>query len=398
MNDAVTRSEVCFLSAPGVMTPLGCDRTTLAEALFSARSGLQPCAGVVPDREVWLGRVASDGLPLPASLAHYDCRNNRLLIAAAKQIENVIETARTRYGRERIAVVIGSSTSGIAEGEAAVAAHVRGEQPPASYHYAQQEIGTPALALAAALDVHGPALTLSTACTSSTLAFLSARRLLRAGLADAVIVGGGDALCQLTVNGFAALASVSQGPCQPFAAGRDGINIGEGAVLFVMSREALDDSVVRFSGGGVASDAYHISAPHPDGVGARAALEAALTDAGLDATAIGYLNLHGTATEKNDAMEAPVVHALFGAQTPCSATKSLTGHLLGAAGAIEAAFCWLALTGQRLVPQAPCATYDPQLPPLNLVSRADAASLRHVLTANYAFGGSNAALIFSRAD
>lgn len=398
MNDAAKRSDACFLSAPGVMTPLGCDREQLADALFAARSGLQPLAGVVPEREVWLGRVVSDGLPLPPSLAHYDCRNNRLLLAAAAQLKTVIETARARYGSERIAVVIGSSTSGIAEGEAAVAAYARGEEPPATYHYAQQEIGTPALALAAALDLRGPALTLSTACTSSTLAFLSARRLLRAGLADAVIVGGGDALCQLTVNGFAALASVSQGRCQPFAAGRDGINIGEGAVLFVMSREALDDSVVRFSGGGVASDAYHISAPHPEGVGARAALDAALADAGVSAAAIGYLNLHGTATEKNDAMEAPVVNALFGAQTPCSATKSLTGHLLGAAGALEAAFCWLALSEQRLVPQAPCATYDPQLPALNLVTTAAAAPLRHVLTANYAFGGSNAALILSRVD
>lgn len=395
MNELINTAKY-YLSAPGLICPLGDNAPTIAEALFNGRPGLVAETGWLPERSAWLGKVDAALPAIPSSLSEFSCRNNQLLLAALQQLQPTLDALLQRYPRERIGVVIGSSTSGIDEGERAIAVQEQTGAFPPAFDYRQQEIGAPALFVARQLGVTGPAYTVSTACTSSTRAVLSARWLLQADLCDAVIVGGADSLCRLTVQGFAALESFSQAQCRPFSADRDGINIGEGAALFVLSREPLAEQSVRLLGGAASADAYHISAPQPDGLGAERALRGVLADAGLDAAAIDYLNLHGTATPKNDEMEAKAVHRVFGAALPCSSTKSLTGHLLGAAGAVELAFCYLALQHGRLPVQSLPRVADAALPALNLVTAPQQASLNTVMTANYAFGGSNVVLVLGR--
>ncbi|WP_146909563.1 beta-ketoacyl-ACP synthase [Arenimonas daejeonensis] len=326
-------------------------------------------------------------------------RNNALIELALAPIRAEVERAVDRYGPDRVAVVLGTSTSGVGESERAHRAFHRDGRWPQDFHYAQQEMGTPAHYLAHVLGLRGPAHVISTACSSSAKALASGARLLRAGLADAVIAGGADSLCEFTVAGFSALASVSQTRCNPFSRHRNGINIGEGAALFLMTREP---GPVRLAGWGESSDAHHMSAPEPTGEGPERAIHEALSRAGLKPADIGYVNLHGTATPQNDAMEAAVVSRVFGADTPCSSSKPLTGHTLGAAGAIEAGLCWLALTrhgGRALPPHWWDGEVDPALAPLHLVTpgaRAD-QPLRHVLSQSFAFGGSNAALVLGAA-
>lgn len=227
---------------------------------------------------------------------------------------------------------------------------------------------------------------------------MSARTLLQADLADAVIVGGVDSLCQLTLNGFKSLESISADLCQPFSLNRDGINIGEGAALFLMTKDAVGS--VSLLGAGAASDAYHMSAPHPQGRGARKAIEQACWQAGTAPADLDYINLHGTATRLNDSMESHVLNELGALGVPASSTKGMTGHTLGAAGAIEAALCWLALsdlnTGDQLIPHCWDNQPDPELAPLAFVEQGQSRPVRHCLSNSFAFGGNNLALILGR--
>jgi len=395
------------LAALGIVNALGNGGAdVLANLLAGHAPGMARRAGWIPGREVFVGEVfmgdVDAALPeWPAHLPRHRSRNNQLLLAAFAQIEAQARAVIERVGRDRVAVVIGSSTSGIREGEQAVAARARGEDFPPGYDYRQQEIGAPAQALAACLELEGVAYTVSTACSSSAKAFASARNLLDLDLCDAVLVGGADSLCGLTVNGFSALDSIAQARCNPFTATRDGIVIGEGAALFLLTREAAP---IVLCGVGESADAHHISAPHPEGEGAEAAMRAALADAGLAATDIDYINLHGTATPKNDAMESLAVARVFGAQTACSSTKPLTGHTLGAAGAIEVGLCWLllsALNRDALLPaQRGEGEFDPALPEIGLLRRdvAIAGGARRFLSNSFAFGGSNCAVIIGRGD
>lgn len=385
-----------FLHGLGIINALGSGADAVAQGLFAAdSSGMQQEAGWVPGLEMLVGRARGTLAEIPTPLAHLASRNNQLLLTALLQIQDLVQAAMTRYGTARIGVVLGSSTSGMAEGEAALM-----QQPtqalPKHYHYSQQELGSPALFLSQYLGLSGPAYTVSTACTSSAKAFQSARRLLQHGLCDAVLVGGVDSLCKLTLQGFSALESVSDVLCQPMSQQRKGINIGEGAALFLMSREP---GAIALLGIGESSDAYHMSAPSPDGLGAEIAMLAALAEAQLQPRDIGYLNLHATATIKNDAMESHVVARVFADGVDCSGTKPLTGHTLGAAGATELAFCWLALQHQQLPPHHWDQAWDTQLPRLKLVqaSQRFTGNQRTCMSNSFAFGGSNASLIIGDA-
>ena len=297
-------------------------------------------------------------------------------------------------------MVLGTSTSGIAESETAFREFRRTGSWPASFTYDMHEAGGLVEFAADALGLTGPAYAIATACSSSAKVFAAARRLIRAGICDAAVVGGSDSLCRMTLNGFNALGALSPGLCNPFSRNRDGINIGEGAVAFLMSRKP---GPVDLLGCGESCDAYHISAPEPDGVGAMAAMMGAVEDAGIAATDIAYINLHGTGTVLNDRMESAAVHALFGAQTPCSSTKALTGHALGAAGATEAAFLWLALHpgygDGRLPPHVWDGAADPELAPIALAgldARANLGRTPAMLSSSFAFGGNNVALVLGR--
>lgn len=389
-----TRTAV-YLSAPGMINALGATTDAIVDALGR---GVAP--GMAPRADApaggWVGRVTA---PLecapPAALAHFDCRNNRLLLAALAQIQPLVDAAIARYGPRRIGVVIGTSTSGVDAAEHTLARRAATGAMPAGFDYRQMEIGTAAPFVRAVLGVTGPAYTLSTACTSSAKAFAAARRLLQLKICDAVIVGGADSLCELTLQGFASLESVSPGRANPMSRNRNGINIGEGAALFVMSR---DEAAIRLAGVGESSDAHHISAPDPAGHGAEDALRAALADAGVAASAIGYVNLHATATRLNDEMEANVTARVFPHGVPASGTKPLTGHMLGAAGATELGFGWLTLARRIALPAHVWdGEHDPALPALDLVRderrlAGDAAG-RYVMSNSFAFGGSNASLI-----
>jgi 3-oxoacyl-[acyl-carrier-protein] synthase-1 len=334
-----------------------------------------------------------------ADLARYDCRNNRLLLAALAQIAPAIDAARERYGADRIGVVLGTSTSGIEAAEAAFVYHAKAGELPDNFNYRQMEIGTAAPFAAAALGVQGPAFTISTACTSSAKAFASARRLLQLQLCDAVVVGGVDSLCELTMQGFASLESTSAVRTNPMSVNRCGINVGEGAAVLLMSR---DEAAVRLAGVGESSDAHHISSPDPQGVGGELALRAALADAGIAPSALGYVNLHATATPKNDEMEAKLMARVFANGVATSGTKPLTGHQLGAAGATELGFAWLTLARDDvpLPHHLWDGEADPALPALDLVESERflprGAGTQYVMSNSFAFGGSNVSLILAR--
>lgn len=391
------------LPAMGLATPIGTGAAAVADALFTGtRSGLAVRDDFIPGRTVHVGAVNGALPPVPAGLEAWDSRNNRLMLLALDQIAGAVEDAARRFGRHRVAVVLGTSTAGIAEGEAAFAALQRDGAWPAGFQYRQQETGSLADFAARALGLTGPAYTVATACSSSGKVFGSARRLIRAGLADAAVVGGADTLCRMTVGGFAALEAMSAGLCNPFSANRDGINIGEAAAAFLMTR---DPAEVTLIGVGESSDAHHVSAPDPEGRGALAAMAAALDDAGLSPRDIAYVNLHGTGTPLNDSMEGKAMNALFGAGTLCSSTKAMTGHTLGAAGACEAAFLWLTLhrdhnPAGRLPPHLWDGAADPAIPLLALTEPGaalpDPQGPAAMLSSSFAFGGSNVALVFGR--
>lgn len=386
-----------FLPALGIVNALGSGADEVAPRLFAGdTTGMALEEGWLPDRPARIGRVRADLPGIPAVLSDYACRNNRLLLAAFAQIQREVEGALARFGPDRIGVVLGTSTSGIAEGEAAIAEHRRTGRLPQEFRYVQQELGAPALFLARCIGATGPAYCVSTACTSSAKAFVSARGLLRLGLCDAVVVGGVDSLCKLTLNGFAALESISTSVCNPMSRNRNGINIGEGAALFLMTREPGDGLPIAVLGAGESSDAYHISAPQPEGLGAEAAMRAALADAGLAAEEVDYLNMHATATPKNDEMESRAIDRVFPGGVAASGTKPLTGHMLGTAGATELAFCWLALCDGRLPPHVWDGQADSALPRLDLVGagrRFARESGRVCMSNSFAFGGNNACLL-----
>lgn len=395
-----------YLNALGLICALGSGHEEVARRLFAGdTSGMVEEGGWVPERILPVGAVKTRLPEIPTSLASHSSRNNQLLLAAALQIEPDIRQAIEQYGTSRIGVILGTSTSGIDEAGRGIATWLSDQQFPEDYHYQQQELGAAANFLAEWLQLSGPAYVISTACTSSARALLSARRALDMGLCDAVLCGGVDTLCKLTLNGFSSLEAVSQQRCNPFSRNRDGINIGEAAVLFLMTREASGEHSIALLGAGATCDAHHISAPEPSGRGARDAMQQALDNAGLRASQIAYLNLHGTATQHNDAMESLAVDAIFPDGVLCSSTKPMTGHTLGAAGALEAAFCWLTLAPENrdhaLAPHTWDGEADPLLPPLKWTdaqTRLAQTPKRYLMSNSFAFGGNNISLIIGDAS
>lgn len=401
-------TQAPVLTALGICCALGASKQQVWQAAVAgSRAGMVWRDDLLLAGQAVVVGAVTEKLPqIDPAFAHLSSRNNELAYCAYLQIAAEVQQAKQQYGTERIAVVLGSSTSGIADGEDALQQRLSSGSWPADYHYQKQEMVAPAQFIAAVAGVSGPAYVISTACSSSARALISARNLLTSGMADAVIVGGVDSLCRMTLQGFAALESVAAGFCQPFAEGRDGINIGEGAALFLMLRQAdvkacgEPKQPIELAGAGAAADAYHMSAPHPQGRGAEAAIRQALAQAGISASELGYINLHGTATPLNDAMESTVLQRLGADKVPASSTKSLTGHTLGAAGAIEAALCWLLLSDYNaafaLLPQVRDNPADAALPTLNFVQAGQQQALSLCLSNSFAFGGNNAAVILRR--
>lgn len=390
-----------YLQELGLLCALGDGVPAVRSALFQPDQpgSLTATDRYSPGRVLQLGLVDAALPDLSGQPAVYQTRNNAMAWAALAQIRPAVDAAIARHGAHRVAIVMGTSTSGLPEGEAARAQFERSRTWPEGFDYAQQELGNLAEFMAVALGVKGVAHVISTACSSGAKALASGARLLQAGLADAVIAGGCDVLGAFTVAGFSALESVSAEACNPLSVNRCGINLGEGAAIFLMGREP---GPVRLAGWGESSDAHHMSAPDPSGQGAMRSMRAALARAGLQPGAIDYLNLHGTATPHNDAMESIAVAEVLGQAVPVSSTKPLTGHTLAAAGAIEAAFSWLTLVDNPqglLPPHWWDGQADPALPVLSVVQPGQqlGRAPRHVLSNSFAFGGSNATLLLGAA-
>ncbi|NCT96348.1 MAG: beta-ketoacyl-[acyl-carrier-protein] synthase family protein [Comamonadaceae bacterium] len=382
-------------------TATSCLGQGLAEhtrALRESRSGLTPCRFETVDLPTWIGEVPGvDAVALPAALSAFDCRNHRLAWMGLQQdgFAERVREAVARHGTDRVGVFVGTSTSGILQTELAYR-----ERDPATgalpdwFHYdTTHNTGSVSAFVRAAFGLQGVAMALSSACSSSAKVFAAAARQLAAGTIDAAVVGGVDSLCLTTLYGFASLQLTSAEPCRPSDARRDGISIGEAAAFALLERDGAP-AAVRLLGVGESSDAHHMSAPHPQGLGARLAMQAALRSAGLRADQIGYINLHGTATPANDAAEGLAVAALFGRGAPCSSIKGATGHTLGAAGALEAVACALALR-EGWIPGSPgTRELDPALELDYRLDGAPAPGLRYALSNSFGFGGSNCSLVF----
>jgi 3-oxoacyl-[acyl-carrier-protein] synthase I len=406
---------MCLVRDIALVTGLG---STLDEHLSAVQAGtpegLLRTNEYSSDEEMYLGKVTS---PLPSLLddgSPFTTRFFAIAAAAALQLKPAVSEWIERYGTSRIGVVVGSSTSGIHAGESAYIERAKHGRFPDQYHYAQQEMGSLSKFLANYFGVTGPNYTISTACTSGAKALLSAKRLIDLGICDAVISGGVDALCALTVGGFSGLGLVSKKQSIPFSANRDGLNIGEGAGLLLLERSSEIAESARFfselhripvilAAGGESSDAHHVSAPHPQGMGAKVAIERALSQADVTPSSISYINAHGTGTVLNDAAEAHALREFYDYGVPVSSTKPYTGHTLGAAGAIEAALCVLLLQQNEGNVALPAhswdGTKDTSIPDIKLVHAGESAHFEakpFVLSTSFAFGGSNTALLFKR--
>jgi 3-oxoacyl-[acyl-carrier-protein] synthase-1 len=345
-----------------------------------------------------------DGRTMPAGALPFDLaknhgeladsRCNQLADHCLQSLGPSLATHSSKVGASRVGVIVGTSTSGVREAGTALQSRLRDGAWPPDYRFAAQELGDTAAHVARRVGAGGPVYGISTACTSGAKALASAARLIQAGLCDVAIAGGIDALCDLTLNGFASLESLSDRVCNPFSRNRRGINLGEGGALFILSAEP---SAIRLAGWGESADAYHMSAPDPEGRGAEAAMRAALDRAGVTSNEIGYLNLHGTATRLNDAMEAKAVSRVFGGEIPCSSTKPMTGHMLGAAGACEAAFALMALEERQLPAHLWDGERDDEMPYIRLVGvHGETSETRLAMSCSYAFGGNNIALVLER--
>lgn len=386
-----------------VANSLGPGSESTLRALHGKRSGLAPCGFETARIDTYVGRVPElDEFRVRPDLRDYDCRNNRLAQLCLEQdgFAREIAAARDRYGAGRIGLYLGTSTSGLHATELAY----RHRDPktgalPADYRYAKtQNAYSLGDFVRRYLGLNGPGFVVSSACSSSAKVLGNAARMIAAGICDAAVVGGVDSLCLMTLYGFHSLGLTSPGPCRPFDVDRDGISIGEGAGFALVEKgDRARPGAVLLLGVGESSDAYHMSTPHPEGLGARIAMQQALESAGLEPSDIDYVNLHGTATKTNDASEDKAVFEIFGPETPCSSTKGATGHLLGAAGITEAIISILAIEHGFMPGSANTRSVDPALKSNYLLENKQ-AKVNRALSNSFGFGGSNCSLILGVAE
>ncbi|WP_076418925.1 beta-ketoacyl-[acyl-carrier-protein] synthase family protein [Colwellia sp. UCD-KL20] len=392
------KAETIFLSEFSLVNALGNNNKDIQKNMFEGvRTGLVEREGLLNEGRLFVGEVNAELPSLSTKKPYFNTRNNQLAKLALFALENEINDVKSLTPTHRIGVIVGTSTSGIAEGEQAIVEKNTSGEFSKNYDYRMQEMFNLAEFISEELSIDGPAYTISTACSSSAKAFITAKELIHAGIIDAAIVGGVDSLCGMTVNGFTALDSTSTGLCQPSSANRNGINLGEAAALCVLRK---DKGHIRLLGCGESSDAHHMSAPHPEGEGAISAMQQTLAEANLNASDVDYINLHGTATKKNDSMEAIAVDKVFGTQTPCSSVKGMIGHTLGAAGATEIGLCWLILQAENTlyIPHCWDESKDEELPNIALttVGQNKGSGFTTCLSNSFAFGGNNVSVLIGK--
>jgi 3-oxoacyl-[acyl-carrier-protein] synthase-1 len=387
MGRTVNASPAYAITAYTGACALGATREDSLSALYAGRSGLAASQFAEP-LQTALGSVPEPLPELPARLRAHDTRLARMAVLLSEPLQVPLAAAIRRYGASRVGIVVASSTGGLAASEQAF----RAAQLPAAYSFERSHAFYALVEVLRGLScARGPGYVVSTACSSGNKVFGSAQRLLAAGALDAVLVGGIDTLCQITVRGFHSLGILSAQACRPFASERDGTSIGEGGALFLIERGA--EAAVSLCGVGECSDAHHMTQPAPDGSGAAAAMRLALQDAGLDASQIDHVNAHGTGTPLNDAAEARAIEAVLGTRVPVVSTKGATGHMLGAAAAIEAVFALAAIERAQIPPSLGSEPRDPAIK-LAICSEPRAQPCRYVMSNALAFGGSNACVIF----
>jgi len=380
------------ISAMTATCAAGAGLEAIRKSLYAQVSGLRANDFADCDLSTWIGRVDGvERVPMAPSQRDYECRNNRLALLGLEQDGFVARAAsvRRRYGAERIACVLGTSTAGIEQSEQAY------RHPEDSNRFGSRLAHNPHTStrfVAETLGLTGPVMTISTACSSSAKVFASAARMIDAGLADAAVVGGVDSLCLSVLHGFNSLELVSEQPCRPFDRDRNGLSLGE-AAGFALLESDPSSSIGRLLGWGETSDAWHMAAPHPEGRGAIAAMQAALASAGLEPGSVDHINCHGTATPMNDRIEAGALRQVFGTPPPAVSTKAWTGHTLGAAGIIESVFSLLAITDQRIPASLNCVQPEPDWSDF-IQCRARPAPVKVVLSNSFGFGGSNCSLLF----
>ncbi|MCW8918358.1 MAG: beta-ketoacyl-[acyl-carrier-protein] synthase family protein [Gammaproteobacteria bacterium] len=385
------------ISAYTTVSALGRGNAAMLEALRAGKSGLQPLHFPPAELKTYVGFV--EGLehePLPEELAAFECRNNRLARLALRQddFEQQVAALRERHGASRVAVLIGTSTSGILNTELAFRRRNEAGELPVEFDFVHShQLSSLVDFVRRLLQLQGPGFTVSTACSSSAKVFADAWRLMAAGLCDAAVVGGVDSLCLTTLYGFNSLELVSAEPCRPADSQRNGISIGEAAGFAILEREPVEGSRGQLLGFGESSDAYHMSTPHPDGLGAVEAMQAALARAGLASSDIDYINLHGTATPSNDRSEDRAITTVFGTNTPCSSTKGWTGHTLGAAGITEAIIAMQCIEHGLMPASLNTRQLDPDFGSTILLEQRE-TTVNRVLSNSFGFGGSNCSLIF----
>jgi 3-oxoacyl-[acyl-carrier-protein] synthase-1 len=390
--------------AHSATTALGAGLDAQRQALAQGRSGLRRNDFGADPLDCWIGRVDGvEEVALPPALAGLECRNNALAWLALQQdgLLDAVAAVVARHGASRVAVVMGTSTSAIGATEEAYA---RLHTDSAGVAHFPPELQRPRIHtphalgdfVRAATGLRGPCVTVATACSSSAKVFAQAARLIHAGFADAALVGGVDTLCGSVLFGFHSLQLVATAPCQPFDARRSGLSLGEAGGYAVLERAgAGPETALQLSGYGESSDAHHMSAPHPQGLGARLAMQQALHSAGLEPAQLGYLNLHGTSTPANDGIEAAAVAALFPPSLHASSTKGWTGHTLGAAGIVESVFALLALSDGLLPGTLNSTVPDPACGPQIRFDNAR-ADIRHAMNNSFGFGGNNCSLVFGK--
>jgi 3-oxoacyl-[acyl-carrier-protein] synthase-1 len=387
-----------FIDSYTATTCVGPGNNALLRALQSGNAGLVPCDFDNVSLDTWIGKVSAletELSDLPRDLASFNCRNNRLAFLGLRQDgfdERIRETV-LNVGNQRIGIFLGTSTSAIYDTELAYR-HVDSTTgqfiKPINYS-GSHSVSSLCNFVRAVYNIQGPGFVISTACSSSAKVFAAAQRFMALGLIDAALVGGVDSLCLTTLYGFNSLQLTSEKPCRPYDRDRNGISIGEAAAFALLTKQQSSD--LALLGYGESSDAYHMSSPHPDGLGAKQAMEAALNRAGLMPNDIDYINLHGTSTPSNDRAEGIAVNNVFGESVPCSSTKGVTGHTLGAAGAVEAIACFEALRQGFIPGSVGTEMLDPTIH-LNYQMASTNSPVKRVLSNSFGFGGSNCSLIF----
>lgn len=391
------------LSAYTLVTANGRGVGPILQALKQRRSGLRICDFEDVTLKTYIGRVEGlDDFSLHDGFERFDCRNNRLAWLGLHQdgFMVAVAEAKQRYGAQRIAVVMGTSTSGILETEHAYQARSANGALPSWYttrYRYTHDMYSLGHFVRTYLGLRGPALVISTACSSSAKVFATAARLLKAGLCDAALVGGVDSLCLTTLHGFSSLQLLSASPCRPFDEDREGLSLGEGAgfALLESSERIGRRGAVALLGYGETTDGYHMSHPHPEGAGAIRAIRDSLGRAGLRPEDIEYINMHGTATKANDSVEDKAVYGIFGARPACSSTKGWTGHTLGAAGITEAVISALCLTEGLIPGTLNCTRVDGSMKS-RIVREHQTGSLSRVVSNIFGFGGNNCTLVLGK--